>query len=129
MIVVDSSALVAVVLGEEDAERYLGILTRSEVLVSAASRVEAAIVVEARQGPDAGRDLDLLIASTVSRIVPVDEAHARAALSAWRRYGKGRHPAGLNFGDCFSYATAKLVPAPLLFKGDDFSQTDLLRAS
>lgn len=125
MIAADTSALIAVVLGEPDAERFLAALRSDAVTISAVSLSEASIVVEARQGPDAGRDLELLVAGVVDRVVAVDEAHARAATGAWRRFGKGRHPAGLNFGDCFAYATASLANLPLLFKGDDFTQTDL----
>jgi ribonuclease VapC len=125
VIAADTSALIAVVLGEPDAERFLAALEADAVTISAASLAEGMIVVEARQGPDASRDLDLLVAGVVDRITPVDEAHARAALGAWRRFGKGRHPAGLNFGDCFAYATASLADLALLFKGEDFSQTDL----
>lgn len=128
MIVADTSALVAVVLGEPDAERFLAALTSDEVSLSAASLVEASIVVEARQGPDARRDLDLLVEGTGATVVPVDADHARAAVTAWLRFGRGRHPAALNLGDCFSYATARLAHAPLLFKGDDFTQTDLAAA-
>ncbi|GAB3170390.1 type II toxin-antitoxin system VapC family toxin [Myceligenerans halotolerans] len=125
MIVTDTSPLVAVVLGEPDAESHLSRLEAERVLVSAVSVLEAGIVVETRQGPDAARDLELLIDGTVERVVEFDAAHGRAAVSAWRRFGKGRHPAGLNFGDCATYATAKLAGAPLLFKGNDFTQTDL----
>lgn len=125
MIAADTSALIAVVLGEPEAERFLAALEADAVTISAASLAEGMIVVEARQGPDASRDLDLLVAGVVDRITPVDEAHARAAIGAWRRFGKGRHPAGLNFGDCFAYATASLADLALLFKGEDFSQTDL----
>ena len=127
MIAADTSALIAVVLGEPDAERFLAALRSDAVTVSAASLTEASIVAEARQGLDAGRDLELLVAGVVDRIVAVDETHARAAVRAWRRFGKGRHPAA-NFGDCFAYATASLADLPLLFKGDDFSQTDLRAA-
>jgi ribonuclease VapC len=125
VIVADTSALIAVVLGEPDAERFLAALRSDAVTISAVSFTEASIVVEARQGPDAGRDLELLVAGVVDRVIAVDEVHARAAAGAWRRFGKGRHPAGLNFGDCFAYATASLANRPLLFKGDDFTQTDL----
>lgn len=128
MIAADTSALVAVVLGEPDAERFLAALQSDAVSVSAVSLAEAAIVAEARQGPDAARDLELLVAAVVDRVVAIDESHARAAVGAWRRFGKGRHPAGLNFGDCFAYATASLASVPLLFKGNDFSQTDLRAA-
>lgn len=125
MIAVDTSALVAVVLGEEDAERVLEALRGAEARLSVVSWVEAQIVVEARQGPDAARDLQLLVEATIDDVVPVDEVHAAAAVTAWRRFGRGRHPAALNFGDCFAYALARLDGLPLLFKGDDFAQTDV----
>jgi len=128
VILADTSALVAVVLGEPDAEIYLACLVGDLVAVSAASLVEANLVVESRQGIEAAHDLDHLVARTVDRVVAVDDDHARAAIAAWRRFGKGRHPAALNFGDCLVYATAKLAAAPLLFKGDDFGQTDLVSA-
>ena len=128
MITADTSALLAVVLGEPEAERFLGVLRSDAVAISAASLAEALIVCEARQGPDATRDMELLVGGVVDRVVAVDEAHARAAVNAWRRFGKGRHPAGLNFGDCLAYATASLANLPLLFKGEDFTQTDLRAA-
>ncbi len=128
MIAADTSALVAVVLGEHDAERFLARLRSDSVAISAVSLTEALIVAEARQGLDAARDLELLIAGVVDSVVAVDDAHARTAVAAWRRFGKGRHPASLNFGDCFAYATASLGNLPLLFKGHDFSQTDLRAA-
>ncbi len=128
MIAADTSALIAVVLGEPDAERFLAALQSDSVALSVVSLAEATIVAEARQGPDAARDLELLVAGVVDRLVAVDEAHARATVAAWIRFGKGRHPAALNFGDCFAYATASLANLPLLFKGDDFTQTDLRAA-
>lgn len=128
MIAVDTSAIVAVVLGEDDAERYLDEMTRSPARLSTVSLAEAAIVVQARQGADAARDLDLLVEATVEVLVPVDVDHARAAITAWQRFGKGRHPARLNFGDCFSYAVARLAGIPLLYGGEDFTQTDIASA-
>lgn len=125
MIAVDTSALVAVVLGEEDAERHLAELQRNVTHLSSVSLVEASIVVHARQGPDAERDLGHLVEATIDEVVPVDLDQARAAISAWRRFGKSRHPASLNFGDCFAYAVARMSDLPLLYKGDDFSQTDV----
>jgi ribonuclease VapC len=125
VIAADTSALVAVVLGEGDAEHFLAALRSALVTISSVSFREALIVTEARQGPDAGRDLELLVTGVVDRIAPVDEAHARAATAAWRRFGKGRHPAGLNLGDCFAYATASLANLPRLFTGNDFTQTDV----
>jgi ribonuclease VapC len=128
VIAADTSALVAVVLGEPEAEGFLARLQADSVAISAVSLAEALIVTEARQGPDASRDLELLVAGVVDRINPVDDAQARAAVAAWRRFGRGRHPAGLNFGDCFAYANAAIEDLPLLFKGDDFTQTDLRAA-
>lgn len=96
--------------------------------VSAVSLTEAKIVVEAKQGPDATRDLEMLVSAAVDVVVPVDTDHAATAFSAWRTFGKGRHHAGLNLGDCFAYAAARLTPAPLLFKGNDFVHTDLIAA-
>lgn len=125
MIAVDTSALVAVVLGEDDAERHLDALRRTPARLSSVSLTEAAIVVEARQGPDAARDLEQLVEATIDAVVAVDATHARAAVAAWRRFGRGRHPAALNFGDCFSYALARLAGIPLLYKGNDFAQTDV----
>lgn len=128
MIAADTSALIAVVLGEREAERFLAVLRSDSVTISAVSFAEASIVAKARQGLDAARDLELLVAGVVDRIVPLDEAHVRVAASAWRRFGKGRHSARLNFGDCFTYATASLANLPLFFKGNDFAQTDLRAA-
>jgi ribonuclease VapC len=126
--VVDSSALIAVVLGEPEAEAILDTMSSSAVSVhvSAVSVVEASIVLESRQGPDATRDLDLLMVGVDADTVPVDKAQAELAFMAWKRFGKGRHPAALNLGDCFSYALAKSLGYPLLFKGGDFSQTDVV---
>ncbi len=124
-IVADTSALVAVVFGEPDNAVYADAMDEDDVLLSSASLTEALVVVQGRQGPDAVQDLRLLIDQVVTEIVPLDSAHAEAAFAAWQRFGKGRHPAGLNLGDCFSYATARLANSPLLFKGDDFAQTDL----
>jgi len=125
VIAVETSALVAIVLGEEDAEHYVNALRPSPARVSAVSLVEAAIVVEARQGADAARDLRIVVDAAVDEIVSVDEAHAAAAVGAWRRFGKGRHPAGLHFGDCVAYALASVDDLPLLFKGTGFGQTDI----
>jgi ribonuclease VapC len=125
-VIVETSAVVAVVLGEPDAERFVDALTGPALrLISAANVVEAGIVVEARQGPDAARDLALLLETSAVVVEPVDAEQARLAVDAWRRFGKGRHPAGLNLGDCFAYALARYRGEPLLFKGDDFAQTDV----
>ena len=125
MIAADTSALVAIVLGEPDAELCLAQLRHHPCLLAAVSLTEAAIVVEARQGPDATRDLQLLVEATVDEVVAVDADQAWSAVAAWRRFGKSRHPAGLNLGDCFAYALAHDRGVPLLFKGQDFVQTDI----
>ncbi|GAB96585.1 hypothetical protein KILIM_042_00290 [Kineosphaera limosa NBRC 100340] len=129
-VVLDTSAVAAVVFGEPDAEVLLSVMTRSagELSISAATQVELGIVVEARQGPDASEDLRALLTELRVEAVPVDADQTHAAIAAWRRFGKGRHVAGLNLGDCFSYALAKVEGAPLLFKGGDFTQTDIASA-
>lgn len=126
-VVVDTSAVVAVVLGEPDAEQFAAALVRhrGDLLLIAATRVELGIVVEARHGPDGTRELEALLTRLSVTVEPFDAVQSAVALAAWRRFGKGRHPAGLNLGDCYSYALAKSRGAPLLFKGDDFSQTDV----
>ena len=128
--VIDTSVLVAVILGEPDAEAVLSLLQANagDLQLSAANLVEAGIVVEARQGPEAASDLRILVERLGIEIAPLDPGQAQVALAGWRRFGKGRHPAGLNFGDCFAYALAKATNAPLLFKGSDFAQTDVVSA-
>jgi len=93
--------------------------------MSAANVLESALIAEARRGEPAGRELDLLLHRADVQAMPVDAAQVELARSAWRRYGKGRHPAGLNFGDCFAYALAAASGEPLLFKGEDFTRTDI----
>lgn len=127
--IVDASALVAVILGEPDAEAHLRAMAGAPSLsISAATLTEALIMVEARQGSEAAADLGALLAELEAEIVGFDEAQAEAAASAWRRFGKGRHPAGLNLGDTFSYALASTRAEPLLFKGRDFAATDIAQA-
>jgi ribonuclease VapC len=94
--------------------------------VSAATFVETSIVVESRFGAEGVRALDRFLELGDIEVVQVDVQQARCAREAFTRFGKGRHPAGLNFGDCFSYALAKVMSEPLLFKGDDFAKTDAL---
>ena len=123
-LVVDTSALVAIVLGELDAERFAAVLNDAvSIAVSVVSVVEATMVVEARSGPDATRDLSLLLDAIDATKVAVDTQQMNLAVEAWRRFGKGRHPAALNFGDCFSYALATARDESLLFKGRDFGQS------
>lgn len=124
--VIDSSAIVAIALDEPEAPLIERRIVDDPVrLVSAATLLEAAIVVEARYGEAGGRELDLWLSSIGAEIILVDLAQVEEARRAWRKFGKGRHPAGLNFGDCFSYALAKSRGEVLLFKGDDFSKTDV----
>lgn len=129
MIVVDTSALVAILLGEPDAERFAQTLASARLrLLSAVSRVELSFVIEGRKR-EAGRiDLERLLNEGAFEIVSVTPEHAEIAISAFRRFGKGRHRAGLNIGDCFSYALSVASGHPLLFKGDDFVHTDILVA-
>ena len=127
--IIDTSALVAVLDQEPEAERIAHALaSSSERILSAANLVEIGIVMQARRGDDGARDLDLLLAKLKVDIAAVTVDHADIARKAFRRYGRGRHAANLNFGDCFAYALAKDKSAPLLFKGDDFGRTDVLVA-
>ncbi len=124
--VIDTSALIAILLGEPDAEAFaVAIANDSKRLISAFSAVEVSIVIEAKKGDAGGRELDLLLHRSQIEIVAMDSEQAELARIAWRNFGKGRHPAGLNIGDCCSYALSKFSGEPLLFKGDDFSKTDL----
>ena len=124
--VIDSSAIVAILLNEADAADIAqAIESNSQRLLSAANLLEASIVIESRKGEAGGRELDLLIYRAAIEIVAVDQDQAELARIAWRRFGKGRHPAGLNYGDCFANALARTRQLPLLFQGDDFSRTDI----
>ncbi|WP_236571664.1 type II toxin-antitoxin system VapC family toxin [Rhodovarius lipocyclicus] len=125
----DSSIFIAVLRGEAGCEAYEALLVGPRpVVTSAATLVEAAIVAEGKGGEGAGADLDALIRDAEIDVIPFTAEHAALARDAWRRYGKGRHPAGLNLGDCFSYALAKSRNEPLLFKGEDFARTDVKAA-
>lgn len=124
--VIDTSALTAIFFAEPERQRFLAAITAADSrLVSAASVLETGIVLEARQGEAAGREFDLFVVRANLAVVSLDAEQADLARSAWRKYGKGHHPAGLNFGDCFSYALAKATGEPLLAKGTDFRSTDL----
>lgn len=129
MSVVDSSALIAVLLGEPGWQQ---IQTRLEALqpwrISAVTLVEASMVIESRLGAAGKVQLDSLLLRIGAEVRSVDAATASVALDGWRRFGRGRHPARLNFGDCFAYALAIELGVPLLFVGDDFSQTDVVSA-
>jgi ribonuclease VapC len=124
--VIDTSAIIAIALNEPEAPSFEQFIADDPVrLISAATLLEAAMVLETRLGDPGGSELDLWLHKAGVEIVAVGAEHADKARRAWRRYGKGRHPASLNFGDCFSYALAALTDEPLLYKGNDFSQTDI----
>lgn len=130
MIVVDTSALIAILRREPDADVFLRCIAEAGgCLVSAVSQLEASLVLAGRTGDrSAWRDLDALLRRAAMQVVAHDAALAETARDAFLRYGKGRHPAALNFGDCASYALARSRALPLLFKGDDFRRTDLIAA-
>jgi ribonuclease VapC len=127
--VIDNSALVAILLGEPEAELFaLAIASDPKRLISTSTALETAIVIEAKKGESGGRELDLLLHHAGIEMAPMTTEQFELARSAWRKYGKGRHSAGLNIGDCCSYALATSADEPLLFKGNDFSQTDVKTA-
>jgi ribonuclease VapC len=130
MIVVDTSALIAILESEPDAARYADAIAEAEPpLVSAATIVEAGVVMLCRHGAAGLRKLNTLVQMTGIETESVTAQHAQLALDAYASYGKGRKSAaGLNYGDCFSYALAKATGMPLLFKGRDFSKTDIRSA-
>jgi len=124
--VIDTSALVAILLDEPEQELFAAAIAADPVrLVSAACVLETALVIESRRGESGGRELDLLLHRVKATVVPFSDEHAEVARGAWRRFGKGRHPAGLNLCDCCAYALSSVSGEPLLFRGDDFAQTDV----
>src|SRR5271154_3366876 len=124
--VIDTSALVAIFLGEPERSSLLTKIMEADTRrISAANLFETGIGLEARRGEAAGREFDLFVVRVRLEIVPVDAEHIEIARSAWRKYGIGRPPAALNFGDCFAYALAKFSGEPLLAKGADFTLTDV----
>lgn len=124
--VIDSSALVAILRNEPERRRFNELIEADQVrLISAGTLLEVGIVLDARGGEPAGRELDLFLHRSGFETAAFTEEQAETALSAFRRFGRGRHPAKLNFGDCFSYALSKTSGEPLLFKGEDFSKTDV----
>ena len=127
--IVDSSALIAIFLKEPEGRLLdVAIVDETDCRMSTANFLEASMVIMAKKGQDGARGLDLLIARMGIRLVPFTESQARLARAAFERYGKGRHRAGLNFGDCIAYALAKETGDALLFKGADFAQTDIAAA-
>ena len=124
--VIETSALVSMLTDEPEAQRFEAAVGADPVrLMSTASYLEAAIVIEQRFGEPGGRELDLWLHRAGVDLVGVDADQAEVARSAYRRFGKGRDPAGLNYGDCFAYALAKVSGEPLLVKGGDFVHTDI----
>jgi ribonuclease VapC len=128
--IVDTSAIIAILKQEPDSKLFATALSEPESkLISAANFLEASIVVDANRDPILSRRFDDLLTIAGVKIEPVTEAHVRLARSAYRDYGKGSgHGAGLNFGDCFAYALAKATGEKLLFKGEDFTKTDVASA-
>lgn len=124
--VIDSSALLSILLDEDDsAAMAAAILADPKRLISAVTLLETSVVIEAKKGPAGGRELDLLLHSAAIEVANMTPQQVDIAREAYRRYGKGRHPAKLNLGDCCSYALARHSGEGLLFKGEDFPQTDI----
>ena len=124
--VIDSSALLAVMQNEPERRQYVEAIEAADTrLMSVATFVEASIILEVRYGADGVRDLDLFLGKAGVELVAVDSEQAHVARRAYGRFGKGRHRAALNYGDCFSYALATVMDEPLLYKGDDFGHTDV----
>ena len=128
--VIDTSAIIAILLDEPERAVFVeAIATDSTRLMSASTLLECHLVIESRKQALGRAELELFTYEAEIDVVPFDQVQATLAATAWRAYGKGRHSAGLNFGDCFAYALAKALEEPLLFKGNDFSQTDIVRVS
>jgi ribonuclease VapC len=124
--VIDTSALLAILLDEPERRTFNeAIEAAASRVMSSATFVEISIVIESRFGAEGLRDLDLFLERAGIELVAVDTDHAYVARRAFSRFGKGRHPAGLNYGDCFAYALAMVREEPLLYKGQDFGQTDI----
>jgi ribonuclease VapC len=123
--VIDTSAVLAIFLAEPERQKFLELIREDgSRLISAANALETAIVLETRRGIAAGREFDLFLHRLGIEIVSVDGDQVEVARAGWRRFGKGRHPASLNFGDCFAYALSKTSGEPLLANGNDFPKTD-----
>jgi ribonuclease VapC len=127
--VIDSSALIAILCDEPERHRFnRQIEIESQRFISTASVLETSIVLETRYGEQASHELDCFLSTASIEICSFDNEQLELARHAYRQYGKGRHPASLNYGDCFSYALAKQKGETLLFKGNDFSKTDISAA-
>jgi ribonuclease VapC len=128
-VILDSSALIAILFNEPDSRGLAAAMVAADRLaVAAPTLVETSIVAEGRALPGMRAQLDVLMAVIGPEVVPFTAEHAELAIDGWRRFGKGRHPAGLNLGDCFAYALAKARGEPLLFTGEDFGRTDVKAA-
>lgn len=128
--IIDTSAIIAILFSEKDADVFASAITQADSCrVSAATFVEAAIVIEAQTKNGGASQLDAFFRRASITVEPVTEEQAHIARQAFTDFGKGRHAAGLNYGDCFSYALAKITGEPLLFKGKDFAETDLVAAT
>jgi ribonuclease VapC len=128
--IVDSSAILAIAFQEPEAGRFASaIVEATERHMSSVNWLETMMVIESRAGIQAADDVLLILGQLAVETLPFDEAHMHEAHEAWRRYGKGRHPASLNLGDCCAYAASKIEGRPLLFKGSDFEKTDVEPAS
>ncbi|NEP55936.1 MAG: type II toxin-antitoxin system VapC family toxin [Symploca sp. SIO2G7] len=124
--VIDTSAVAAILFDEPERADFINKIEVAKVrLIGAPTLLECKIVVEIRKGALGCSELELFVSEAELTVVPFDETQVNLAILAWQQYGKGRHPAGLNFGDCFAYALAKATGESLLFKGSDFAQTDI----
>ncbi|SEO94646.1 Uncharacterized protein, contains PIN domain [Rhodospirillales bacterium URHD0017] len=129
MIVVDSSALLAIYFDEAEKASFAGaVVAADSPCIGAPNLLEASMIAEVRNGEAGCRELDRIVANLALQVVAFEAGHIQAARDAFRRYGRGRHRAALNFGDCCAYGLAKTLDLPLLFKGNDFTLTDLKRA-
>ncbi len=127
--VIDTSAVLAILQREPESERFAALIEADSIrLISAVSVLEAGMLAEVRKGEPGALELDNFILRGQLQAVPFDAEQSGIARLAFRRFGKGRHPAGLNFGDCAAYALASTRGEPLLFKGADFSKTDIAQA-
>ena len=125
--IVDTSAVIAILELEPEAADFAGLIAKADTpWISAVAVVEAGMLAESRRGPAGADELDRFLVRAKFRIIPFDHVQARIARQAFRRYGKGRHPASLNFGDCIAYSLSKASGKPLLFKGNDFGKTDVI---
>jgi ribonuclease VapC len=127
-IALDTSVIIAAIQGEPEAETFLQIMTDNEPIYSGAMLLEAVIVLSGKSSSNPVEDVGEILEAVGGSLVPFDADMSALAQQAFLKYGKGRHPAKLNFGDCMSYALAKSLKVPLLYKGDDFARTDIVSA-